>query len=129
MVKFFSLNQSLPIVKNIFHLTFVKNYGAIWGILAGQRGIFILAGIIILVAVSYYQRRLAQDKNQQFLQIALGLIAGGVGGNLYDRIFYGAVIDFFDFRVWPVFNLADALTDAGILMIIWACWKKPNKGA
>lgn len=63
------------------------------------------------------------------LAVAVGLVLGGALGNLIDRLFRGrgglrgAVIDFVDFRVWPVFNLADAAITCGCLLLLWAGWR------
>jgi signal peptidase II len=63
------------------------------------------------------------------LAVAVGLVLGGALGNLADRMFRGrgwlrgAVIDFIDFRVWPVFNVADAAITCGCLMLVWAGWR------
>jgi len=62
--------------------------------------------------------------------IALGLVLGGAFGNLADRVFRhpgllrGAVVDFVDLRVWPVFNLADTAITCGCLLLLWAGWVK-----
>ena len=63
------------------------------------------------------------------LATAVGLVLGGALGNLADRMFRGrgmlrgAVVDFVDFRVWPVFNLADAAITVGCLVLLWAGWR------
>ena len=58
------------------------------------------------------------------LQFAAGLLLGGTIGNLIDRVAYGAVIDFIDFRVWPVFNIADSAVTIGVIILIVLLWKK-----
>lgn len=66
---------------------------------------------------------------QPLLAVAVGLVLGGALGNLADRMFRGrgllrgAVVDFVDFRVWPVFNLADAAITCGCLLLVWAGWR------
>jgi signal peptidase II len=117
VAKFFQLNQSLPVIKNIFHLTYIKNSGALWGILAGWRIFLIIAGILILFFITLLERSF--PAGQKLLRFTLGLVAGGVTGNLFDRIFYGGVIDFLDFRFWPIFNLADTFTNIGVLLLIF----------
>ena len=63
------------------------------------------------------------------LALAVGLVLGGALGNLADRLFRGhgflngAVVDFVDLRVWPVFNLADAAITIGCLLLVWAGWR------
>jgi len=62
--------------------------------------------------------------------VALGLVLGGAFGNVLDRVFRspgflkGAVVDFVDFRFWPVFNLADAAITCGCLLLLLASWSR-----
>lgn len=53
------------------------------------------------------------------IQTGTALFVGGAIGNLIDRIFIGQVIDFFDFRIWPIFNVADIAICVGVGLIIW----------
>jgi signal peptidase II len=57
-------------------------------------------------------------------QIFVGFVLGGTIGNLIDRIAYGFVIDFLDFRVWPIFNFADSFVTIGVIGVIVYLWKK-----
>ena len=66
------------------------------------------------------------------LRSGLGLVLGGALGNLMDRLRYGGVVDFLDFRVWPVFNLADTAIFIGACLLVWELLKdgsKPKKGS
>lgn len=56
------------------------------------------------------------------VKAALGLVLGGAAGNLLDRLRFGGVIDFLDFRVWPVFNLADSCITVGAVLMAWDLW-------
>lgn len=58
------------------------------------------------------------------LQFSVGLLLGGTIGNLIDRIFHGAVTDFIDLRIWPVFNIADSAVTISIILLIIILWKK-----
>lgn len=116
VVRFFHLNQSLPVIKNIFHLTYIRNPGALWGMLAGARYFLLAGSVLIFLVLTYYQKTI--PRNLKLFRFALGLIAGGVLGNLFDRLVYGSVIDFFDFRFWPVFNWADIFSNLGVFIII-----------
>lgn len=116
-----SLAQSIPLINNILHFTLVHNTGAGFGILKGQRIFFIIFSIIVLAIVIKKWKKIPSDKN---IAIPLGLILGGLFGNLFDRVFFGHVIDFIDFQVWPVFNIADsAITVAAVWLAIYL-WKK-----
>ena len=118
----FQLNQSLPLIKNIFHLTYIRNFGAGFGILQQQKWILIFISIIVIGVIFYYLDRI-KDK-EKFLQVIVGLVLGGTIGNLIDRVAYGFVVDFLDFRIWPVFNFADSFVTIGVIGLIIYLWKK-----
>lgn len=52
----------------------------------------------------------------------LGVALGGATGNLIDVVWRGAIIDFIDLRVWPVFNVADAAIVTGLLIAFCSVW-------
>lgn len=119
-------NQSVPVLKNIFHLTYINNPGAAFGILAHRTSLFIIStlAVIALIIVAYRQFPV----HRLNFRLALALQLGGALGNLLDRIRFGYVVDFLDFRVWPVFNLADVAIVLGVGLIIWELWRKEEKG-
>ncbi|MBM7624291.1 signal peptidase II [Sporohalobacter salinus] len=118
IVQNLSLHESIPIIKNIFHLTYIRNYGAAFGLLVNQRIFFIIITLAIILVLLYFYKLV--QKSEIILQVAWGLGLGGAVGNLIDRIRLGYVIDFLDFRVWPVFNLADsAIVVAVSLFFYW----------
>lgn len=116
------LNQSIPIIKNALHLTYITNTGSAFGLFKGLNLFFILFSIIVIIAIFYYLRKIV--KNKKLLQFAVGLLLGGTIGNLIDRIVYGAVTDFIDFRIWPVFNAADSAVTISAILLIILLWKK-----
>ncbi len=118
----FSEGMSVPIIRDIFHLTFVKNTGAAFGIFQERNLLFIILSIIIIAAILISAIR-ARKEEKLFLA-ALGLLLGGAVGNLTDRIFLGYVVDFLDFRIWPVFNIADSAITISIIVLIFILWKK-----
>ena len=63
-------------------------------------------------------------KEERLLNICLGALLGGALGNLIDRVLYGSVIDFLDFRVWPVFNAADSAITISAICLVVLLWKK-----
>lgn len=132
ILKHFYLGESLPVIQNIFHITFVTNTGVAFGAFSGQNLFFILFTIIFLGVIFFYRRKLIKEKpelsSSKILNLAIGLLAGGATGNLIDRIFRGNVIDFLDFRVWPVFNVADTcICIAAVLFFIIVWFDKQNK--
>ena len=120
--KNFQLSQSIPVIKNIFHLTFITNTGSAFGLFKNFNLFFIFFSIIVIIAIFYYIGKI--NKNEKLLQFSLSLLLGGTIGNLIDRIFYGHVIDFIDFRIWPVFNVADSTVTISIVLLIILLWEK-----
>ncbi len=113
------LGDSIPLLPGLVSLTHVENTGIAFG-LAGRLPALVPAAIALtFLFLLFYNRprwtRLAAAR------VALALLAGGALGNLVDRIRLGAVIDYVDIRVWPVFNLADAAVTvgAGLLIALW----------
>lgn len=106
---------SKVVVKNIVYFTHVKNTGGAFSIFQGKQLIFICISIVI-IAFLIWAIFLTKTKNHK--KIILTLILGGALGNLIDRLFRGYVIDFIDFRFWPVFNVADSFITIGIVLFI-----------
>lgn len=112
-----TVGQSIPIINDILHITYVLNPGAAFGILEHKRVFFILIVFVMLV-ISYYVYKKISKMNL-FLKIGMALLIGGAIGNLIDRVKTGYVIDFIDFRIWPVFNIADIAIVIGVGIIIY----------
>jgi len=110
-----NLFESIPVIPKVFHITYIENPGAAFGILANQRTFFIIITLLILAGVFYFQRKLKTPR--LILNISLGLVVGGAIGNLIDRLRVGTVTDFFDFRIWPVFNIADTAVVLGVIYL------------
>ncbi len=114
------LNQSIPIIKGIFHITLIHNRGAAFGILKNQVPLFIFTSILAIILI---YRSLRKDTRLNLYSVCLGLILAGALGNLIDRLFFGYVIDFLDFRIWPVFNIADSAITIGAILLTWVILK------
>ena len=117
--------ESVPVIKNVFHITYVLNPGAAFGMLPHQNWFFILAGAAMIAAFAYYYPRLKQQC-AYFRYGCVALLSGAVS-NLIDRVRSGLVIDFFDFRVWPVFNIADIAIVLGVISMIYAILYKEKE--
>ena len=120
------LHHSIPVIDNLFSLTYIRNTGAAFGILAGSHEAFRLPVLIIfsLIAIGFILAMLKRlPSNETGLITALAFILGGAIGNLIDRIAYGEVIDFLDFYWsgyhWPAFNIADSFITVGVLIIVY----------
>ena len=110
--------MSIPVIPAFFHITFILNPGAAFGILANQRLFFIGIGAAMLLGAGCFYSRLKQQDS--WIRYGAALLLGGAVGNLLDRIRYGVVVDFLDFRVWPVFNIADIAIVFGVGCIVYA---------
>lgn len=110
-------NESLPVIKSVFHITYVNNPGAAFGLLANKTPVFI--GVTLVVAVFILLTYNYLPPGRPLLRLALALMLGGAMGNLIDRVSFGYVIDFLDFRIWPVFNVADMAIVTGVVLLCW----------
>tara|TARA_B100000315_G_C14530811_1_gene566065 strand:+ start:839 stop:1306 length:468 start_codon:yes stop_codon:yes gene_type:complete len=119
--------SSLPVIENVFHITLVYNKGAAFGILQGQTTLLIAIAVVFLIIFVKYISLEATNKALFF--VSYGLILGGAISNLCDRIFLGYVIDYLDFRIWPVFNISDTCITlgAGCLLFQSMNWKFTKK--
>lgn len=96
-------------------LTYVTNTGAAFGLFPDHGTILMVIAVIVIFIIVVYYRRLPGDR--WLVQTSLGLQLGGAVGNLLDRLRYGHVIDFIDFKVWPVFNVADSAIFVGVVIL------------
>ncbi len=117
--------MSIPIIDQVFHLTFVLNPGAAFGLLEHNREFFIIMAILVLMFVVYMRKRILEEPLP--IQIGIALFVGGALGNLIDRMRTGLVVDFFDFRIWPVFNIADIAICLGVGVMIWSIIREELK--
>jgi len=117
--------ESLPIIRNILHMTLVHNTGIAFGFFKDQGIIFIIipvVAIFLLIFNIYYYRKNDEALSRVYI-VSFSLVLGGAIGNLIDRVVYGYVIDFIDFRVWPVFNVADSAITIGAILIAFKCFR------
>jgi len=119
------LHETVVVIPGFFHLTYIRNPGAAFGLLANQEDgfRFIFFGLTSLVAVVLLGVLLYKAPQDQWLApLAISLVLGGALGNLLDRIRFGEVIDFLDFFVndfhWPAFNVADSAITIGITILL-----------
>ena len=117
VVSNFYLGESVLVIENIFHWTYILNPGAAFGMFEGSRWFFVVIAIGVLVGIWYMKDEI--NEGGWMMQYGAALFGGGAIGNLIDRARSGLVIDFFDFRIWPVFNVADIAICVGVAMILW----------
>ena len=117
VVENFYLGESVPVIENIFHWTYILNPGAAFGMLEGSRWFFVVIAVVVLGGIWYMKDEI--NEGGWMMQYGAALFGGGAIGNLIDRARSGLVVDFFDFRIWPVFNVADIAICVGVAMILW----------
>ena len=110
----------VEVIPGVFHLRFTTNPGGAFGLFGGLTWLFVAVSVVVIAVVVLASRNVPTMPTA----VGLGLILAGAVGNLTDRLirgpgFSGEVVDFLDFRVWPVFNLADSaiVTGAAILLL------------
>ena len=113
----FYVGESVPVIQNIFHWTYVQNPGAAFGLLEGARFFFLAVACVVIIAAWYFRKDI--EALGWWGTYGATLFVGGAIGNLIDRARQGLVIDFFDFRIWPVFNVADIAICVGVAMILY----------
>ena len=112
----FSFLQSVPVIPRVFHLTLVANRGAAFGILKNQTLLFVATSLFAVILIF---SALRDNRQRKLYKFSLSLILSGALGNLIDRLRLGYVIDFLDFRIWPVFNIADSAITVGAVLLGW----------
>src|SRR5262249_26542291 len=88
-------------ITSFFYLTFVENTGTAFGMFQGNNKALLILAFVILGALLYGARGLS-ERGGLWGAVGVALVLGGAVGNMMDRIHFGKVIDFLDFRVWPV---------------------------
>lgn len=109
-----------------FRLHYVENTGMAFGLFQNGNLFLIFVMTAVLIYLAYSWKELAAY-GKMVKWGALFIFAGAVG-NLYDRIKLGFVVDFLDFRVWPVFNIADSfITVGGVLLALSLLTGRPGE--
>ncbi len=112
------IGESIPVIKGIFHITYIENPRTSFGLFEYNTQFFVIAVLISVILVILIYKKIIFKKDP-FMYIPLTLALGGAVGNLIDRVRIGGrVIDFLDFRIWPVFNFADTAIVCGMLILL-----------
>ena len=119
------LGESIPVLPGIFHLTYIQNPGAAFGLFENQTLFFIAIAAFLLAFLAFAYKELAAQGI--WVRYGMSLLAGGAVGNLLDRVRLGAVIDYLDFRIWPIFNLADIGICLGATLIVWGLLREEGR--
>ena len=121
VVKTMSLYESIPVIQNFFHFTYITNDGMAFGI-NFPFGYYIFTSVSILLTFFLFWYLWSVRTHSIVIRLGISFIIAGAIGNLIDRIFLGAVIDFLDFMIgnfhWYVFNLADSYVTVGMVLVL-----------
>ena len=105
-------------VLSFFHLTYAENTGVAFGMFRDSNLFFLVFSSVLVAVLLYLRRRI--EAHGRAASTGLALVLGGALGNLYDRIAYGFVVDYFDFSFFPaVFNVADSAITVGAVLMAW----------
>jgi len=124
-----SMWETIVVIPGFFQIIHTRNRGIVFGLFSEAEGmlrtlvVLVATAVALLVLVAWLWR-LPEDApgGRNYTRFALALILGGAAGNLYDRLFQGAVTDFLDFHLagyhWPAFNLADSAITVGAGLLL-----------
>jgi len=113
---------SIPIIKNILHISVIFNTGAAFGMLQKKTNFLIYIGLVFIFI--FLLLAISEKHKRKLFFVACGLIVGGALSNLYDRILLGYVVDYIDIRIWPVFNIADSCISCGVGLLLWGSFRQ-----
>ena len=122
----FQLHESIPVIQNFFHITYVRNFGAAFGMLSQSHAdfrevFFLMIPPVACLTILYILKTIDDDDTKQ--AVALSFIFSGALGNYIDRLQFRYVIDFLDFHYknlsWPAFNISDMAIVGGVISLIY----------
>ena len=115
------LGLDQPIIPGFFDLVYVQNKGAAWGIFHQHTWLLALISTAAFLFILFIFKK--QNEGNKLIAFSLALLEGGIAGNMVDRIFRAAVIDFLDFHIagyhWPAFNIADTAICVSIALLLY----------
>ncbi len=110
------MGESIPIIDSIFHLTYIENEGVAFGLFSGHTNIFVLVSILVLIGLLIFVWK--ESSQSLLLHYGAALVVSGALGNIIDRAMKASVTDMFDFRIWPIFNIADIAVCVGFVLLV-----------
>ncbi|NUQ37552.1 MAG: signal peptidase II [Caldilineales bacterium] len=121
----------LPTLAPFFRILHTTNTGVAFGLFRDGGALFALIAAVAVVVMLIYSLRM--DTRSPLAYLGMGLLVGGASGNLWDRLVYGHVIDFLDFRLsqalsWPTFNVADMGVVVGVFLFMWVIYAEERQG-
>lgn len=127
------LHETIPLVDGFAALTYIRNTGAAFGLLAGRSSalrvpFFLLVSVAAVALLVWFLRSVPGER--RLVIAACGAVAGGAIGNMIDRVLLGEVIDFVDLSIgayhWPAFNVADSAITLGVLVLCLDSLREPS---
>jgi signal peptidase II len=125
-----TLYEQIKIIPNFFTIFYVKNTGAAFSLLENNTTFLIIISVIFIFILDRFIKK--EKSFTKFSVLSLGMIMGGIFGNLIDRIIHHGVIDYLAFKIinyeFPVFNIADICITLGVIILIYSMFfeKKPG---
>lgn len=128
----FHVGESVVVIPGLFSLSYIQNTGAAWGMLQGFNNWLVVLSVVMLLVIVIFRRHFLADTLVH--RLAMGLMLGGIAGNLLDRWRLGYVVDFVDVywrhHHFPAFNIADAAICVGVgLYALTQVWREEPETA
>jgi signal peptidase II len=125
VLRFIGDGESRVVINGFLNLVQWRNTGAAWGIFQDYNTVLAIVSVVTILVLFLFRHSFQlQHKTSR---LALGLIAGGIVGNFFDRVRVGYVVDFLDFFVgrhhWPAFNVADSAICVGVALYVIFSWR------
>lgn len=130
VLRFLGLAQERVIVPGFFKFVHWENTGAAWSLFPGRNDLLAVISFLALIALFYWRRHFYV--HLPLGRLSLGMIFGGIAGNLFDRLHYHQVVDFLRFYLirrsgeeigFPAFNIADSAICVGVGLLILVSWR------
>lgn len=123
----FLKGDAITLIPNWLYFTYVENTGAAFGIFRDAKWLLIALAVALFVGITYYVASQRHSIKKSMI-LPLSMIAGGGISNVADRMQFGFVVDYIDFRIidYPVFNLADICVVLGVCWLFLMIWKMPS---
>ncbi len=118
-------NLPIPLFGGLVQFSYVENRGSAFGLFQNQTLFFTIVGVVVVGGILIGQRFVPAHRTA--LAACLGMQVGGAAGNLLDRMRFGHVFDFVDFKWWPVFNVADSAIVVGVLILAYHLLASPSE--
>jgi signal peptidase II len=111
------LGDHVSVVGDLLWFDHSQNTGIAFSLATSHSSIVFVFDMVAILFILYLARRV--PPGEPWLRLGLGLVLGGAVGNVVDRVLAGSVTDFIDFRVFPVFNVADSAITVGAILVAW----------